>query len=137
MASFIVDASAALAWCFSDEATSWTDGLLERIRRGDQVLVPAHWPLEISNSLIMAVRRKRIPAERPGMIWNEIALLTIAAEPPPTLDQTQSLLSLSQKHGLTVYDAAYLELAQRLGLPLATLDIDLRKASQVEGITLL
>jgi predicted nucleic acid-binding protein len=60
MAVFVVDASAALAWCFEDEASSWSDGLLERLRQGGQIVVPAHWPTEISNGLLVAERRKRI-----------------------------------------------------------------------------
>ena len=62
MAIFVVDASAALAWCFEDEASSSADGLLERLRQGDQIVVPAHWPAEISNGLLVASRRKRIKA---------------------------------------------------------------------------
>lgn len=60
MALFVVDASAALAWCLEYEANSWTDGLLERLRQGDQIVVPAHWPAEILNGLLVASRRKRI-----------------------------------------------------------------------------
>jgi hypothetical protein len=54
MAIFVVDASAALAWCFEDEASSWTDGLLQRLRQGDGIVVPARWPTEILNSLLVA-----------------------------------------------------------------------------------
>jgi predicted nucleic acid-binding protein len=54
MAIFVVDASAALAWCFEDEASSWTDTLLERLGNGDRIIVPAHWPTEISNGLLVA-----------------------------------------------------------------------------------
>lgn len=73
MAIFVVDASAALAWCFEDEASSWTDGLLERLRQGDQVIVPAHWPAEVLNGLLVAARRKRIAANQPMLLWNEFA----------------------------------------------------------------
>jgi len=58
MAVFIVDASVALAWCFEDERSTLADGLLERVRRGDQIVVPAHWPTEILNGLLVAERRK-------------------------------------------------------------------------------
>jgi len=67
MAIFVVDASAALAWCFEDEASSWTDGLLERLRRGDRIVVPAHWPTEILNGLLVASRRKRIKPDQPAL----------------------------------------------------------------------
>jgi len=137
MASLVVDASVALAWCFGDEATPWTKALLERAQRGDQVVVPAHWSLEISNSLLFAVRRKRIPPERPALFLKDLTLMRIAPEPALNSVQCGNVLDLSAKHGLTVYDGAYLELVRRRRLPLATLDIDLRKASISEGVTLL
>ncbi len=137
MAIFVVDASAALAWCFADEASSWTDGLLERLRQGDRIVVPAHWPTEISNGLLVASRRKRIKADQPALFWDELVRLPIETEPALASSQAKTVLALSEKHDLTVYDAAYLELALRRQLPLGTLDTDLRKAAQVEGIALL
>jgi predicted nucleic acid-binding protein len=137
MAVFVVDASAALAWCFEDEASGRTDGLLERLRQGDRIVVPAHWPTEILNGLLVASRRKRIKAGQPALFWDELARLPIETEPALTAIQGKAVLTLGEKHGLTVYDAAYLELAHRRQLPLGTLDTDLRKAAQVEGVTLL
>ena len=137
MAIFVVDASAALAWCFEDETSSRTDGLLERLRQGDRIVVPAHWPTEILNGLLIASRRKRIKIGQPTLFWDELARLPIETELPLAVPQAKMVLALSQKHGLTVYDAAYLELAQRRQLPLGTLDADLRKAAQGEGVTLL
>ena len=75
MAVLVVDASAALAWCFEDEASSFTDGLLDRLRHGDQIVVPAHWPTEISNGLLVALRKKRIKAGQPELFWDELARL--------------------------------------------------------------
>jgi predicted nucleic acid-binding protein len=137
MAIFVVDASAALAWCFEDESSSWSDGLLERLRQGDQIVVPAHWPTEISNGLLVAQRRKRINAGHAALFWDELSHLPIETEPALTAVQAKTILALSEKHGLTVYDAAYLELAHRRQFPLGTLDSDLRKAAQAEGIALL
>ena len=137
MAVFVVDASAALAWCFEDEASGWTDGLLERLQQGDRIVVPAHWPTEILNGLLVASRRKRIKTGQPALFWDELARLPIETEPLLTTMQAKVVLALSEKHGLTVYDAAYLELAFRRQLPLATLDTDLRNAAQVEGAALL
>jgi len=126
-----------LAWCFEDEANSWTDGLLERLRRGDRIVVPAHWPTEILNGLLVASRRKRIKADQPTLFWDELARLPIETEPSLTASQAKTVLALSETHGLTVYDAAYLELAHRRNLPLGTLDADLHKVAQVQGIVLL
>ena len=137
MAIFVVDASVALAWCFADEASSFTDGLLDRLRRGDMTVVPAHWPTEILNGLVVAFRRKRIKADQPALLWEQLLRLPIATEPPLSALQARIVLSLAEKHRLTIYDAAYLELAHRRSLPLGTLDSDLRKAAQEEGTTLL
>jgi predicted nucleic acid-binding protein len=137
MAIFVADASAALAWCFEDEAGSRADELLERLRQGDRIVVHAHWPTEILNGLLVAARRKRIKENQPALFWDELARLPVEVESPLTTMQAKTVLTLSEKHGLTVYDAAYLELAQRRQLPLGSLDADLRKAAQIEGVALL
>jgi len=136
MATFVVDASVTLAWCFEDEATVWTDGLLDRLSAGDRIAVPAHWPTEVSNGLLMAFRRQRIPPNRPEMFWDELAALPIAVEPALSPSQAKAALDLCRQYGLTVYDAAYLELAGRKGLPLATLDSALMSAAQPAGVSL-
>jgi predicted nucleic acid-binding protein len=137
MAILVVDASAALAWCFEDEANAWTDGLLERLRHGDRIVVPAHWPTEILNGLLVASRRKRIGSDQPTLFWEQLSRLPIEAEPALNANRAKTVLALSEKHNLTVYDAAYLELAYRRQIPLGSLDTDLRKAAQVEGVPLL
>jgi predicted nucleic acid-binding protein len=137
MAVFVVDASVALAWCFAGEATTWTEGLLERLRQGDRIIVPAHWPAEVANALLMGVRRRRIKSGQPQLLWEELARLPIEKEPALTTAQAKEVLTLGERHGLTVYDAAYLEIARRHQLPLGTLDADLRKAAQAESVPLL
>lgn len=134
---FVVDASVALSWCFEDEANTWTDALLDRLRREDRITVPAHWPTEVSNGLLMGVRRKRIQPHRPALFWDELAVLPIDVEGPLSAGRAKAVLALCQQHGLTVYDAAYLELAQRKGLPLATLDSALMKAASSENVALI
>lgn len=129
MATFVVDASVTLAWCFEDEATAWTDGLLDRLRAGHNIAVPAHWPTEISNGLLMALRRQRIQPDRAELFWDELAMLPIDVEPPRSSQQAKAVLGLSRQYGLTVYDAVYLELAKRRGFPLATLDSALLSAA--------
>lgn len=136
MATFVADASVTLPWCFEDESTAWTDGLLDRLRNGDRIAVPAHWPTEISNGLLMALRRRRIQPGRSELFWDELAILPIEVEPPLSPDQAKEVLALSQKHGLTVYDAAYLELAKRKGITLATADSELIAAASLEGVML-
>lgn len=133
---FVADASITLAWCFEDEATAWTDNLLDRLRNGDKILVPAHWPTEISNGLLMGLRRKRIQPGRPALFWDELAVLPIEVKPPLSPDRAKAVIALSEQHGLTVYDAAYLELAKVEGIPLATFDSALLKAAPLEGVEL-
>lgn len=134
MAVFVADASVALAWCFEDEGSGFTDGLLDRLRRGDGIVVPAHWPTEILNGLLVASRRKRIKPDQPALFWNELSRLPIETEPPLDAMQARIVLALAERRSLTIYDAAYLELAHRRQLPLGTLDVDLRRAAQAEGI---
>ena len=136
MAVFVMDASVALAWCFEDEATNWTEAFLERLRQGDRIIVPAHWPTEVANALSIAARRRRIKPEQPQALWDELGRLPIDIEPALSTARGKDVLALGEKHNLTVYDAAYLELARRYQLPLGTLDADLRKAAQAEGLLL-
>lgn len=132
---FVVDASATLPWCFPDEATPWTEALLDRLAQGERVIVPAHWSTEVSNALLSAIRRKRIDRNRAEWFLEKLASLNITAEPPLSMASAKAVLNLSIKHSLTFYDAAYLELAIRNGLPLATLDDALLRACPLEGVS--
>ena len=131
------DASATLPWCFDEEATLVTESLLDRLKTGDAAVVPAHWPAEIANSILMAVRRGKISQDRRDEFVRELLLLPIDVDPVSPATWFVRSLPLAEKHRLTVYDAAYLELALRRGLPLATLDNDLRRAAEAEGVGLL
>jgi predicted nucleic acid-binding protein len=137
MATFVIDASATLPWCLKDEESVWTISLLRRLSIGDRIIVPAHWPTEVSNGLLMATRRKRIPEGRAALFWDQLAILPIAVEPALTPEQAKSALTLCAQHRLTIYDAAYLELAKRKVLPLATLDDALSKAAISETVSLI
>jgi predicted nucleic acid-binding protein len=136
MPGFVADASATLPWCFAEEATTATEALLDRLRTGETAVVPAHWPTEVVNGLIMAVRRSRIDLERITRFARDLAALPIRIEPAHSPAIWSALIRVADEHHLTAYDAAYLELAQRTGLPLATLDDDLRKAALAAGVTL-
>src|SRR5207237_6595287 len=114
---------------FEDEASNWTDGLLERLRRGDRIVVPAHWPVEVSNGLLMALRRKRIRPGQPALFLDEFGRLPIDIEQPLTTPQGKAILDLGEKHGLTIYDAAYFGIGPTPQLPFGTLDHDLRRAA--------
>ena len=136
MPGFVADASATLPWCFEEEATPATEALLERLRAGEPAVVPAHWSTEVMNGLIMAVRRGRIDLERVARFARDLAALPIRIEPPHAPATWDAVIQVATKHQLTVYDAAYLELAERTRLPLATLDGDLRKAALAASVVL-
>jgi predicted nucleic acid-binding protein len=134
--TFVVDSSIALTWCFEDEAIPSADALLVRLTN-DGAYAPSLWPLEVLNVLVMAQRHGRITSEdRQDRIELLRALpITIDAE---TAAQAWIMTNrLAERYRLTLYDAAYLELAQRLDLPLATLDVDLREAAKTLGVSLL
>jgi predicted nucleic acid-binding protein len=137
LSSFIVDASVTLPWCFPDEATPATEALLDRLYTGDEAIVPAHWPTEVMNGLVMAFRRKRIPLNKVLDFEQALAALPIHIEPPLQPGTWLSVLTASTDTNLTVYDAAYLQLARERKLPLATFDADLQKAAKADAIPLL
>ncbi|NML16350.1 type II toxin-antitoxin system VapC family toxin [Azohydromonas caseinilytica] len=133
MAGFVVDASVAAAWLLPDEATDYTDAALAATADGE-VWVPSLWLLEIGNLLLNAQRRHRIDAAK------RIELVSVAATLRLRVDRESvglvTLDTLAAQHGLTTYDAAYLELALRRKLPLATLDAALLSAMQASGVPL-
>lgn len=137
MAAFVVDASAALPWCFADEATDWTKAILIRVRSGEQIIVPAHWTIEVANALLFAVRKKRIPKQEAIEFLDDLNVLPIEVDPTPDPAGAANILSVAEKHRLTAYDATYLELAIRRKLALATLDADLKMAARAESLVLL
>ena len=135
--AFVVDASAALPWCFVDETTPETEALLNRLKSGDTAFVPPHWSFEVANSLLMALRRGRIGQEKRDRFLEDLRSLPIQPDMESMAQAFDRVLMLAEQYKLTVYDAAYLELALRRGLPLASLDADLCKAAQAEGVPLL
>jgi predicted nucleic acid-binding protein len=134
--AFVLDASIALAWCFADEATPATDALLSRLADEDAI-APALWRLEVANALTMAERRGRLSVAGLTRSVNLLQRLAVAIDVDGPDRAFRELLDLARSERLTVYDAAYLELALRLGLPLATKDAKLRKAGAGLGLALL
>lgn len=132
-----MDASVTLPWCFPDEATPATEALLDRLYSGDKAIVPAHWPTEIMNGLVMAFRRKRIPLEKIFEFEQALTSLPIQIELPIAPGSWKAVLMAAQEASLTVYDAAYLQLAVARQVPLATFDKDLRRAAQAASVPVL
>jgi predicted nucleic acid-binding protein len=134
--SLVLDASLTMAWYFDDESTAATDALLDRVSDAGAV-APTVWRLEVANAFQTAIRRKRIDAAYRDGALTELALLPITIDADTDTFAWTTTLRLAERFTLTVYDAAYLELAQRRSLPLATLDEPLRAAGHALGVPLL
>jgi predicted nucleic acid-binding protein len=126
--AFVLDASVALTWCFADEASAFSASLLRRLAAGEEAIVPAHWPLEVLSALIQGKRRKRIDDLGIEQFIRDIASFHITVEQNSAIADMGDLKKLSDEHTLTAYDAAYLELARKNAVPLATLDAALVRA---------
>ena len=133
MPGFVADASVTLAWCFSDEASPYTNGLLDRVFAGDTITVPAHWPVEV-NGPMKAGRRGRVTEGEIQYFLGNLRSFRLVIDPVRGLSLLQEVRELADRYELTAYDAAYLELAIRFSLQLATLDDKLRIAATLEGV---
>lgn len=129
----VLDASVAASWAFPDERHRLADAARERLRTGEGH-VPGIWWFEVRNVLVVNERRNRLTESDTRAFLDALTRLTVTVDASP--DEAQ-LLALARRHRLTVYDAAYLELAQRLRLPLATLDRALADAARAESVPLI
>ncbi len=134
--SLVLDSSVTVAWIIPDERTTPVLAVFDRILQRS-AWVPGLWRLEVANVLEMKVRRGQINAEFQGVTLADLALLPISLDLETHEQAWSATARLAARHRLTVYDAAYLELALRRGLPLATLDRDLRDAARIERVELL
>jgi predicted nucleic acid-binding protein len=132
---FVLDCSAALAWCFPDEADAAGEKLLRALDRGTAV-VPGLWFLEVANALAAAERRGRVSRAEADEALRLLSRLPIRADDRSGFTLAADLLALARSRRLSAYDAAYLELAARARLPLATLDRKLRAAATAAGVGL-
>ncbi len=134
----VLDASLTLAWFLEDETTPAVEAVFDEVVNSDAV-VPPLWRIEVGNALQMAVRRKRIDRDFRDSNLRDLDALPITIDSECDVHCWSAALTLSDTHDLTLYDATYLELAQRRRLPLATLDRALAEASsrlnvQVKGL---
>ena len=130
--AFVLDASVTACWAFDDEDHPDASLAFDRMR-AEEGVVPGLWWFEVRNILIVNERRRRITESDTAAFLLSLSRLRIRADRVP---DENGVLRMARAHRLSVYDAAYLELAQREGLPLATLDVDLRKAAADEGVAL-
>ena len=136
MTAYVLDASVTMAWCFNNEATSASDALLEQLE-GEAALVPMSWHLEVADVLAMSERRRRITPARSAQFIEMLRGLEIVFDEETPARAWAEILDLARTEWLTAYDAAYLELAMRLGLPLATKDRELGQVAERLGVEVL
>ena len=129
----VLDASATLAWLFDDERDDGAIAMAEAILR-DGAIVPALWRLELRNALLAAERRGRLTAKEVAEILADVRTLPIEVAEALPRSSTESELELARTHRLSVYDAAHLELAVRLGVPLMSRDASLNAAAADLGL---
>lgn len=134
--SFVLDCSMTMAWVFSDESTKATEGVRELLLDTD-ALVPALWPMEVANVLLVATRRGRLSMTEWPEVCDSLLALPIHVDAESSERVLREVLPLADTHSLSVYDAIYLELAVRMQLPLATLDRQLSAASATCGVTVI
>lgn len=134
MSVFVLDASMVLAWALEDERQAGAVDTLVRLKTGDEALVPALWWFEVRNALVSNERRGRLGEADTAIMLRELARLPVSIDRSP---EEASVLALARRHRLTVFDAAYLELAQREGLPLSRLASALQGAAAAYGVSLL
>jgi predicted nucleic acid-binding protein len=133
--AFVLDNSVAMAWCLPDEATAYTESVLDRLR-ATRATVPSIWIWEAANVLLRAERRGRLTVAESTGLAETLQSLPITVDTGGLEVALGPTMALGRAHGLTAYDAAYLELAAREALPLATLDARLRTAAERMGVPL-
>ncbi|WZO97852.1 type II toxin-antitoxin system VapC family toxin [Isosphaeraceae bacterium EP7] len=130
----VLDCSVTMAWCFEDEASLYADGVQDALK-SVRAVVPAIWPLEVANALLVGERRKRLDEARSGRFLAMLSGLPIAIDDGTTGRAFTAITHLARSHQLSSYDAAYLELAIRRGLPMACFDGKLKAAALAAGVT--
>lgn len=133
--SVVLDSSITLAWVYPDETTAAIRRLFDAVTE-DGAVVPTVWRLEVANALTIAMRRGRIDAALRAGALADLAVFNITVDDSTDAHAWGATLQLADRFRLTVYDAAYLELAQRRSLPLATLDAELGAAARSLGVTI-
>lgn len=137
MSRFVLDASVALCWYFERQKTPHTEAIFDRLAEGDEALVPALWPFEMVNSLVVAARQKTITLAQLDSFIADLKDLPVAVDLGGVGRSYSSILRLCRQHHLSSYDAAYLDLAQIEDVPLATLDKNLRAAARTSAVEVL
>jgi len=131
--SFVLDTSVTMAWLFEDESTKQSETLLDRLS-DEAALVPYLWMYEVANVLVIAERRQRITEAQARRFTSLLRNLPIEIAEDSTYELWDGAMNLARIYGLSAYDSAYLDLAMKQGLPLATQDKALKKAASQAGV---
>ncbi|HEY0330429.1 MAG TPA: type II toxin-antitoxin system VapC family toxin [Rhodopseudomonas sp.] len=123
----VLDASIAIAWLLNE--SGFPDAEFNEAIATQSIAVPAHWPVEVANALLVNLRRKRISEEALAAVVGDLAALDISLQPAASTGRILDLVGFAERHGLTSYDAAYVELALEHSARLATLDQQMRRAA--------
>ena len=133
---FVIDNSVVMTWCFKDEDIQYTDFILNKLEH-TTAFVPSIWPLEVTNVLLVAERKKRIGEADSTRFIALITELPIIVDQESPERMIKEIFALAREHNLSSYDASYLDLAMRKGLPIATLDKNLLAAAKRSKVTIL
>lgn len=131
---FVLDCSVTMAWCFEDESNSYTESVLDSLLKGYEAIVPPLWRLEVSNVLLVAIRKKRIDPLIAHNFKNTLTTLPIKIDESANTRIFDTVFELGKELDLTAYDAAYFELALREKIPMATQDNAIIKAAKKQKI---
>lgn len=132
---FVIDSSVVLAWYFADESDPYADSVAKSLKKATAV-VPTHFHLEIANILVVGERRQRSSNAQATAFLTRLAALPLIVDGQTVASAWSDTMALARSHKLSAYDAAYLELATRESLPIATLDDDVKDAAIAIGIPL-
>lgn len=130
---FVIDNSIVMSWAFDDECSEYGEAVLDSLR-SSRAYVPQIWPLEVANVLVSAERRQRLTPKDSAQFVSLLKSLPIEVIHDHSKSEIRGLLETARKVGLSSYDASYLELCSSRGVPLATLDQDLKKAAMNVGV---
>ncbi|MGB9498595.1 MAG: type II toxin-antitoxin system VapC family toxin [Dissulfuribacterales bacterium] len=131
--SFVVDNSVVMAWCFKDEINLYADSVLGSLEHFTAI-VPSIWPLEVGNVLLVAERKNRLSAADSTRFIALLSQLPITVVQEPEERMIKEIFALAREHTLSTYDASYLDLAMKRGIPIATLDNRLLYAAEQNNV---
>ncbi|MGA2655139.1 MAG: type II toxin-antitoxin system VapC family toxin [Gammaproteobacteria bacterium] len=131
---FVLDCSVTMAWLFSDEMNSYSESILNTLQKNNSALVPGLWVWEVSNVLLVGQRRSRITRAQASGFWEILKSLPINVDEQSVSHAHDLTYQLAHEHHLSAYDAAYLEIALRKQIPIASLDKKLINIAKKTGI---